>query len=72
MLWRLTGSRRRRRRERWWDLRLVGLLPLQREALSEEVTHVIEEAASVTLLRPGQTLSVDDYGNLRISGQDAK
>jgi N-methylhydantoinase A len=33
---------------------------------------VIEEAASVTLLRPGQTLSVDDYGNLRIGGQDGK
>jgi len=33
---------------------------------------VIEEAASVTLLRPGQTLSVDDYGNLRITGQDSK
>jgi N-methylhydantoinase A len=33
---------------------------------------VIEEAASVTLLRPGQTLTVDDYGNLRIGGQDAK
>jgi N-methylhydantoinase A len=28
---------------------------------------VIEEAASVTLLRPGQTLSVDQYGNLRIA-----
>jgi N-methylhydantoinase A len=33
---------------------------------------VVEEAASVTLLRPGQTLSVDDYGNLRITGQDNK
>jgi N-methylhydantoinase A len=28
---------------------------------------VIEEAASVTLLRPGQALSVDQYGNLRIA-----
>jgi N-methylhydantoinase A len=28
---------------------------------------VIEEAASVTLLRPGQSLSVDQYGNLRIA-----
>ena len=27
---------------------------------------VIEEAASVTVLRPGQMLTVDDYGNLRI------
>jgi N-methylhydantoinase A len=28
---------------------------------------VIEEAASVTLLRPGQVLAVDQYGNLRIA-----
>jgi N-methylhydantoinase A len=28
---------------------------------------VIEEAASVTLLRPGQSLSVDQYGNLRMA-----
>jgi N-methylhydantoinase A len=28
---------------------------------------VIEEAASVTLLRPGQALAVDEYGNLRIA-----
>jgi N-methylhydantoinase A len=28
---------------------------------------VIEEAASVTLLRPGQALTVDEYGNLRIA-----
>jgi N-methylhydantoinase A len=33
---------------------------------------VIEEAASVTVLRPGQILTVDDYGNLRIAGRDKK
>ena len=30
---------------------------------------VIEEAASVTVLRPDQTLDVDAYGNLRIEGR---
>ena len=32
-------------------------------------TFVIEEAASVTVLRPDQKLDVDAYGNLRIEGR---